>query len=79
MKLPVSGILCEYGMLDGTLAAVAAGAFAAGALIFLRLGFSSLLSILDRLPVGSASALLACGQAHLGQVSFLLKQLQLPT
>ena len=50
-------------MLDTTLAADAAGAFAAGTLTFLRLGFKSLLSLLDRLPVESASALLACRQA----------------
>ena len=39
-------------MLDATLAALDAGAFAAGALMFLRLGFKSLLSFLDRLPAG---------------------------
>ena len=79
MQLPVSGLLFESGMLDVTVAAVEAGAFAAGALTFLRLGFKSLLSLLDRLPVGSTSALLAYRQAHLGQLSLLLKQLQQPT
>ena len=71
MQLPVSGILCESGTLDATLAAVAAGAFAAGALTVFRLGFSSLLSFLDRLPVGSVSALLTCSKHTL--VNFAVK------
>ena len=54
-------------MLDIAVAAVAkAGAFAADAVTLLRLDFKTLLSFLDRLPVASASALLACRQAHPG-------------
>ena len=75
----VCSLLCESGVLDAAVVPVAAGDFAAGALAAFRLGFRSLLSFLDRLPVGSASALLACRRSYLAQAGVLLQELQLPT
>lgn len=71
-------LFCESGMLDAAIVPAAAGDFAAGALAAFRLGFRSLLSFLDRLPVGSASALLACRRSHLAQAGVLRRPFSCP-